>query len=289
MPANLKRKSYPFCGRLIVLQAPNKDNAFDHYQGLMAINFPAMPDTIELARRADYLVVTNQVYPDGVHLYKGTSPLEIPIAFSLHSFDRDYCTQGALSLLRLAADLHSLVLPFGPEAVVINVGREADQTAPKTTLTTPTTPTAGNPKSKVPEGTSAAVEAGASQNMTAVGNLKEQYNIYPPATCYLELIVTDYQLPGITCVGYVKDVKVILKGPWLKGPNGSQNLPSGGEFSFTFVHHPGHGNAYNFGKNAYDAQGEQQAMANKVRDRLYNTRDLLTHQNYHGFDDSLDK
>lgn len=245
---------------------------------MMAINFPAMPETIELARRTDYAVVTNPVYPDGVHLYKGTYPLEIPVSFSLHSFDREYCPKGALSLLSLAADLEALVLPFGPDAISINVGQAAQQTPSKDP---------GQPKDKVPENTNASILANSDEAVSLVGSLNQNYNVYPPATCYLELIITDRQSPGITCVGYVKDVRVVLKGPWLRGPGISQNLPSAGEFSFTFVHHPGHGNAYNFGKNVYANESEQQAMANKVRDRLFNTRDLLTHANYHGFEDSV--
>ena len=56
-------------------------------EGQITINFPCMPDTIELARRANYdnLVKTPQ-NPDGQHQYMSTDPLEIPIEFAVNSY-----------------------------------------------------------------------------------------------------------------------------------------------------------------------------------------------------------
>jgi hypothetical protein len=81
----------------------------------VVINFPSMPETLDLGRRADYLQTTAPYTPDGIHLYKKTMPLEIPISFSLHSKD-PFCSKGGLSLLIMAAKLHSLVLPMNRDA-----------------------------------------------------------------------------------------------------------------------------------------------------------------------------
>ena len=80
--------------------------------GVVSFDFPSMPDVVELARSADYYVNYSPVMPDGMHQYRGTKPLEIPLAFKLHAMDRTFCPYGALTLLQLAARLHSFVLPL---------------------------------------------------------------------------------------------------------------------------------------------------------------------------------
>jgi len=255
---------------LIVLQQqgnrPLYDlNATENYQGMVSINFPAMPETIELVRTTDYQVVTNPAFPDGIHQYKGTSPLKIPVKFELHAFDKEYCPRGVLSLLQVASELHALTLPFGPETALVQAGEAA-------------TTVDGSEKGQIHN---------ADPNSPA-GRLEGTgYNIYPPATCYLELIITDRTSPGIACIGYVSEVNVTLHGPWLRGPGVARNLPTRGDFSFTFVHHPGHGNTWNFGQKDYTDQMEASAYANTVKERLFNTHHLLTHTNYHGFNDPL--
>jgi hypothetical protein len=276
MPANLKRNSYPACGRLIILQSVgnrplNDENWTENYQGMASINFPAMPETIELVRKTDYMVSSNFAFPDGIHQYKATQPLTIPIKFKLHAFDREYCPKGVLSLLQVAAEMHALTLPISPEDVKITVGEAApDGVAPSGKTNTEVAKSADGPSS-------------------LAGQLDQQtYNIFPPPTCYLELIITDRESPGIACIGYVSEASVTLHGPWMKGSGIAQNLPTMGEFSFTFVHHPGHGNAYNYGqKNFYNqGQSEKQAYARTVRNRLYNTHHLLTNANFRGIDDT---
>ena len=274
MPSNLKRKNYPACGRLIVLQAAGNRPIYDakrteNYQGMVAINFPAMPETIELARSADYMVTTNQAFPDGIHQYRGTAPLKIPIKFKLHAFDREYCPKGVLSLLEVAAEMHALTLPITPDAVYIDVGEAAVNNVQ-------------------PAGRTDVELSTKADQPAFVGNLSDQtYNVYPPPTCYLELIITDRESPGIACIGYVSESTVILHGPWLEGQGVSQNLPNMGEFSFTFVHHPGHSNAYNYGRSA-EKRVERQAFAGDVRAKLYNTRHLLTQARYRGYGDNVD-
>jgi hypothetical protein len=283
MPDNLRRKNYPFCGRLIILESRGSRPLFDksalnNYEGMVAINFPSMPETIELARNTEYKVGHNPAFPDGIHQYLGTFPLELPIKFTLHSFDRVYCPQGALSLLQLAAELQALTLPFGGTDIIVQVGPNAQ--APANLVKD------GTPASKRPDGSDNAVVKTADEESSLTGQLLDQnYDIYPPATCYLELIVTDRTSPGVACIGYVSKASVTLKGPWMRGPGISQNLPTSADFSFTFIHHPGHGNAYNIGHGPFQQSTERQAFAQTVRDRLFNTRALLTETNYHGWGD----
>ena len=320
MPDNLRRKNFPFCGRLIILQSRGSRTLTDvnrvfNYEGMVAINFPAMPETIELARNTDYIVSNNPAFPDGIHQYRGTYPLELPVKFSLHSFDRDYCPKGALSLLELAAELEALTLPFGDDQIKVIVGpwNQAPAGVPGggKPATAPAArsgtglfglgpqpfaagaaiagvplPEALAPRDKKPPQEDSAVAKNADEPTMLTGQLAQKnYDIFPPAPCYLELIITDRTSPGIACVGYVSKVNVTLKGPWMRGPGIAQNLPTSADFTFTFMHHPGHGNAYNLAQNWY----ERQAFAQTVRDRLFNTHDLLTEANYHGYSDEPSK
>lgn len=241
------------------------------FKNIISIDFPAMPDTIELARSADYAVNYNIVMPDGIHQYKGTKPMEIPISFKLHAFDQQYCKKGALTLLQLAARLHSFILPistFGPGVRVA--------------------PLATNPATTSGKADDAAMQAAASQEqiyeVVGTGN-SPNGGIYSPVTCWLHLMWTDNQQPGISAVGYVRDVKVILNGPWLRGPNDSFNLPTSAEFSFTFIHRPGHNNSQKVVTSQFPPSIAQsgQAFADDVRGKLYNTRDLVYAANYQGF------
>ena len=271
MPA--QRKSYPACGRLVVLESlaatsTAKDllDALNGQSNFTVISFPAMPDSIDLARQAEYQVTSPPGFPDGIHIYKGTRPLKIPMSFKLSSYDSEYCTNGAQTLLQIAATLHALTLPIGP----VNQPGVWTTTAPSPdkTTTIPTTPKDDS-----------QTRIGSSQD--TIPYYVPIVNLLPPPTCYLELILTEDPLTGgnnvgIACIGYVEEVKVRLLGPYLKGPGVSQNLPSGGEFEFIFVHHPNHGNAINvstFGKTSVQ---EVQAYAQVVNNRFYNTINLLT-------------
>jgi len=264
-PTNIHRqRSEKFCGRLTVLEAQNGLGGLDAPYGAVTIAFPAMPDAIELVRRADYVVSSPIGFPDGIHMYKGTAPLEIPISFKLHAFDQEYCPNGVKTLLQIAANLEALTLPFGDSKIARIAGTAAEK---------------GQPNDQ----SHAALRQGSA---TSSVTFNEPANIYPPATCYLELITTEPNSVGIVCVGYVKEVKARLVGPFLRGPGSSQNLPIHGEFEFTFVHHPGHGNNWTIKANQDHGFKEQQAYAQVVQKRLYNTRSLSTNMNnFHGFND----
>ena len=228
-----------------------------------------MPETIELARSVEYLVVNNQVMPDGFHQYKWTNPLNIPFSFKLHAFDREYCPQGALSLLQVASLLQSFALPLsgnGTNSIPVTAG-----------ATNPGAALSGANDSKESRGQSADTNYGVSDDKVS--------KFFAPVTLRLELVFTDEGNPGIMCNGYVKDVRTKLNGPWLRGPGRSQNLPSSAEYEFTFVHVPGYGNSTNIrNSTALSDTSSVQAFAADVRQKMYNTVKLTpSSPNYIGF------
>jgi hypothetical protein len=253
--------SFPFCGRLIAMPTlRNRDlSETENFEDELSIDFPAMPDSVDLNRSAEYSVSVPPVYADGVHQFMGTRPLEIPFSFRLHSFDQQYCPKGAFTLLQLAARLHSFVVP-------INTGEKGTPAQAGTTN--------ANDDSTIDK--KAADPNGGVDIVAIIGN-----RITPPVTCRLELIFTGQDSPGIVCNGYVREVSVKLNGPWLKGPGTSRNLPSSGDFGFTFVHHPGHGNSGLADLGDLFAQ----AYANVVKDQFYNTRQLAKSASYQGINE----
>ena len=269
-----RAKSYPHCGRLIVLES------VDSYQPLQpftlennfSIDFPAMPEVIELARQTDYKVINNMVIPDGVHQYRFTSPLIIPFSFVLHSMDDEYCPDGSLTLMRVAARLHALTLPFGDSSsTTVSVSNDSPLADGK--------PDQGAKAPGSEQPAQARSQEPNDPSFQAATNAKFD----PPVTCRLELMFTEESEPGIICTGYVKDVVAKLKGPWLRGPGRAFNLPSSGEFSFNFVHRPAHYNSYSGKTSNSQSVGQSQAFAKYVLGKLYNTRELSTTGDYRGF------
>lgn len=271
----IRRDDSLLCGRLVALpstttltQLYNIQDNSRGFRNTTSIDFPAMPDTIELARSADYLVNFTTVTPDGIHQYKGTKPMEIPISFKLHAFDQQYCKKGALTLLQLAARLHSFILPIStfPNTIVAPVK--------------PLVVSGGKSAAELEKASSQEIVVG----VEGVGN-NPNGGVYSPVTCWLHLMWTGNDQPGISAVGYVREVKVQFNGPWLRGPNNSFNLPTSADFSFVFIHRPGHGNSQKFTTSqtppsiAYGGQ----AFADDVREKLYNTRELVYAANYQGF------
>ena len=257
--------------------------------GVVSFDFPSMPDVVELARSGDYYVNYSPVMPDGMHQYRGTKPLEIPLAFKLHAMDRTFCPYGALTLLQLAARLHSFVLPLTSD------GSSNAVAAPLI---------AGDYLSGFGDRSARLNQLGASTErqqvydaslQTPVQQLKLKSGFvgvpYPPVTCQLNLIYVAEGQPGIACIGYVRDVRVRLFGPWLRGPSGEYNLPSAGEYEFTFIHRPAHNNASGFDFDQQTGQfrstpalPEAQAYATDVRNQFYNTRALVMRADYLGFE-----
>lgn len=275
----IRRDDSLLCGRLVALPSSITqtqlrtidDNA--GFKNIISIDFPAMPDTIELARSADYLVNYNIVMPDGIHQYKGTKPMEIPISFRLHAMDQQFCKKGALTLLQLAGRLHSFVLPIStfPRGVIVAPLASSTQTQAN----------GGKPDD-------AQLQAAAAQEtiyqVVGTGNNK-QGGIFNPVTCWLHLMWIGNTQPGISCVGYVRDVKVKFNGPWLRGPNNSFNLPTSADFEFVFIHRPGHGNSQSYTTSQFPQTTAEsgQAFADDIKETFYNTRDLVHAANYQGF------
>ena len=218
-----REKSYPHCGRIVVLDSRSNVKSGPHAnEENVSIEFPAMPDSIELARSAAYTVTPNFVMPDAIHMYKHTEPLQIPFSFTLHSFDTEYCRQGALSLLQLAARLHSLVLPIGDssKSVVTQVQRTSADKAVAP----------GEAKPAKPQTETNLLARASGQGAVAV-QAADYDHVFPPVACRLELFFTSEGEPGLVCIGYVKDVKAVLKGPFMRGPSrdgqvSAFNLPS---------------------------------------------------------------
>lgn len=270
--------SAPYSGRLIVLRQVGKVDSVDSDTlGLteeFAIDFPSQPESIDLDRTANYEVSENMVIPDGVHQYTGTSPLEIPVSFELHYQDRDYCPEGALTLLKVAARLHSFLLPIstaGGFSVKVRVGDSGFDNGVEEV------PSTGHDDDSL--GANAI-----GSNVAPDFSIEDADSIFYPVTLRLELMYVDDNSPGIVCTGYIKSVGVKLKGPFMKGPGNSRNLPTKAEYSFTFVHVPGYGNNYNSSAGSLGFQ--RQAFANTVKDQLYNTRSLSFGGGYRGLSES---
>lgn len=239
----------------------------------VVIHFPSMPDTVELAREADYRVTTAPYTPDGIHLYKQTTPLRIPISFSLHSAD-PFCSKGGLSLLIMAAKLHSLLLPINNSSDRSKIGVTVDNyyQSPKPPANAPS----GKPPS-LPDGASVAGPSESEASIAFNGTNGQATTAFPPA-CLLDLIsVGDRSgAVGVRCYGYVSGVSVKLRGPWLRGeveygPRGIRNVPTAADFQFVFVHAPGFSNYFaGVATSPFQLSGLS-AFADDVLANLYNT------------------
>jgi hypothetical protein len=327
--------------------------------GVIIVNFPSMPDVVELARQANYTVTPIYMLPDGIHLYTSTSVLEIPLSFMLHYSDEEFCPQGSQTLLAVAARMESLVLPLNsgenrtvgvnlvgsggldqqnnvtPYITVYRRGTPAGSTPPPGQSAesrrvfsapvddvssyfgqSPTSPSSLSSSSswigrifnqlssfadtyadqerqiRLVEGNTVAQTFGGTpvpltgfspetkpSKSTSPSNLAMQTGkdaFAWPQPCLLDLI-SDGQSLGIYCVGYVKNVRVRLKGPWMVSSHtGSKNLPSELEADFTFVHNPSYTNMLAVAKDGENVvgltlPGQVNAYAEDVRTSLFNT------------------
>jgi hypothetical protein len=288
-------------------------------EGMVVINFPSMPDSIELARQAEYKVRTSFLMPDGIHVYKWTEPLIIPFSFGLHHSDAEYCgDEGPLALMKLAAKFESLVLPINNNAVAVSSTMAGPAYSPKKQQTNTPKTQPGIVASSTPGATgilgalnSSIVGSGSSPPIAPVGSTvngsddaidddaysgdveptinpgNEESTLFP-VTCLLDLIYSGPNSPGIVCVGYVKNVSAKLKGPWMNGGNGERNMPTSLECKFDFVHHPSHTNYFTSSNtsNVFQLGNQVSAFANDVRKMLYNTTAITkktTGVSYRGF------
>lgn len=279
-PANNKVDSRSrVLGRLVSLNSQYSSIA--HYLGdsssestsSIIIHFPSLPEVIELARSAEYRVSSSYVMPDGAHQYKLTNPLEIPFSFSLHHTD-PFCSRGPVSLLIMSAKLHALVLPINSSRERSNIWSTSAGPGVKLrqSLSSP-----GQPPTTNQDSSQRSTEEGRTKEISDEIQLKNESGLastaFPP-TVFLDLMSSGDDGPGIRCIGYVKNINVALRGPWLQGRDPKiVNLPTSGEFRFTFVHHPSHTNYFNPSSTDI-SQLEIGAFADDVRTRLYDTVDL---------------
>lgn len=273
-------------GRLVSLSSTNdgvadylSSNRGNEASSSTVIAFPSMPEVIELAREADYRQTSAPYTPDGIHLYKKTLPLTIPISFSLHYQD-PFCSQGGLSLLLIAAKLHSLILPINNSDDRSNIGVTVDKYYSSGATGATGSGRAPNP----PEGASAPPTASSEESIAFNNNSGQASTVFPPA-CLLDLIsVGDRNgAPGIRCYGYVRSVNAKLKGPWMRGaieygPDGIRNVPTSADFSFVFVHAPGFSNYFGGTASSPFQLSGLSAFAQDVLGNLYNTVPLTQGQ-----------
>ena len=251
--------------------------------GQLRINFPAMPETINLARQATYESLRTPAAPDGFHWYKHTDPLVIPIKFSLAGFDRDYCRDdGSYALLDTAAKLHAMTMPIIPARIdqtrqapsVINGQAGTDASLLASAQGSSSQSAGANTPS--PSSVSNAVNITVGQDRSASATLDKSADaVYYPPACVLSIVLAE--LPGraplgIRCVGFVSSVDVTFHGPWLQGGSNRGgaivNMPTKADFEFRFTHQPNYTNARmaneNYAGNLYTT------TASIVRNRLYN-------------------
>lgn len=233
--------------------------------GTIKINFPSMPQEIDLTRVSEYTVHNNQALPDGFHVYKHTNPLEIPLSFELSATDREYVLDGPIGLLAIGAKLHALTLPI----IQSNADFKTRQ-APK--------PDAGGLGASENQQVDQA-----DKNRSAIDRGDNGFDtsapFYFPPACILNLVVGFNGGHGIRCVGYVSRASVKLRGPWLTATDGSfRNLPSRAQYDFTFVHAPSFTNDFLRGDLSSVVQ-TLQAGARDVFRSFYNTLDLSSQAN----------
>jgi hypothetical protein len=273
-------------GRLVSLSSTNdgvadylSSNRGNEASSSTVIAFPSMPEVIELAREAEYRQTSAPYTPDGIHLYKKTNPLSIPISFSLHYQD-PFCSQGGLSLLLIAAKLHSLILPINNSDDRSNIGVTVEKYYGSAATGATGPGKAPNP----PGGASAPPTASSEESIAFNNNSGQASTVFPPA-CLLDLIsVGDRNgAPGIRCYGYVRSVNAKLKGPWMRGaieygPEGIRNVPTSADFSFVFVHAPGFSNYFGGTASSPFQLSGLSAFAQDVLGNLYNTVPLTQGQ-----------
>lgn len=239
-------------------------------EGSISIWLPCLPETIELARANHYDQAGNTlVTPDGIWVYQYTEPLEIPLTFHLHAFD-DLCPDGAKTLLDIAARLQAMQLPVSNDRT-----NDYVKAAPKAS--------ANLDKGSSSEQKQTLIQLRGAGIVTAPDTVavSKDPNFKFPAACELRLMSAGSRTYGINCVGFIKQTKISLHGPYLNTVDESEgfNLPSAATYEFTFVHNPAYTNALGSGKLV-------QAYGPDVYAQLYNTGHLaqLTGNTYDGLD-----
>jgi len=232
----------------------------------IVINFPNLPEEIDLMRSSEWRVTSSPLLPDGFHIYDHTTPLEIPFTFKFHAFD-DYSINGPETILQVAAKLQALQLPIINSKQTGGGTRDAGE-VPE-----------GGPKTEAGKEDKGENPNDQGKSGLVTGLSVDQTTYYFPPACVLNLMIGSGEPAtalGICCIGYVKNVSTKLKGPWLNSGRAdiNRNLPSMGEFSFTFVHAPSYTNSLNF--NGDNKLITAQVGAMRMKNSFYNTVNVLS-------------
>lgn len=206
------------------------------------INFPAMPELLELARSAVYRNFSESpITPDGYHIYQHTEPMEVPIRFSISARDDDYCNgDGPLALLQTAASLQALQNPIRTGSQSANLGLGSAASVADNSQ--------GNfTESQLQNGSSVGV---GNTGVTLSSTTATAPFLFPPACC-MNIILASWngrQL-ALQMTGFVRRVGTTFRGPWLQGKfqsggGGLQNMPSFLDCDFVFVNQPGYSNNF---------------------------------------------
>lgn len=236
------RKNIDFKNFAVLYSLVDVPTPSDKYQnktdlapsGKVIIPIPHLPENIDIFRENTYSGDSNAATPDGIFVYTSTSPLKIPIEFTLHAWD-DLCPEGAYTLLDLAARFQALLLPvsnepdFGARVAALDTTKDLDTSENGLDIRIKNT---------------AATKA--NFGLTSSAALVQNNQIKFPPACGLKLLQASNSGFGIKCVGFIESVKITLHGPYLTGVAGSEvfNLPSSATYNFTFVHNPWYTNKF---------------------------------------------
>ena len=223
-------RQYPATLCSVAAQNPNDTGVL--------INLPSIPPELTFERTAQFQTQTNQISPDGlIHVYQHTNPLELNYDFSLH-FQDEYCENGAVDLVRVASMLHALTLPFSigrtPDTDVAKANAEEQRKVADAQARNRATIPAFLQGIKMVADTFNAA--------TASDVVNAPIDVAWPPPCRLDIFKAEGR--SVRMYGYVKRANVVFKEPWLQvaSGDGSYNLPSSANYSFTFVNAPAYRN-----------------------------------------------
>jgi hypothetical protein len=198
----------------------------------IAVYFPSMPDSLEIARKNDFYINDKiPLYPDGlIAIYQGSDPIRVPITFEVHASD-PRCPNGPVTLAEAAAAIHAMAMPAIPDSAISGLGLAV-------------TPGKSTSDSAIASGSGSTLGQGGASSIAATSGGSSAYYMPP----MVQLMMFDSQtngtassIPagfGINMTGFIEDVKTTGRKPWLRAQGFSGRLASSMEYSFTFVFFP---------------------------------------------------
>jgi hypothetical protein len=234
--------------------------------GSIVVWLPHLPEEMEFPRENTFENVgSNIATPDGLWIYKSTSPLELSFDFTLN-FRDPLCVQGAKTLLDIGARLQAMQMPISNNPLANS--KNSTGAASNKAASIQASNSANNTVNLSDE---ASVNAAISAITSQAGDSSLKF---PPA-CSLRLIQAGTGELGVNCVGFVKSTSVKLHGPYLQTVDQSEgyNLPSAATYRFTFVHNPAYTNFYGSTSNQDGVSGivQSNAFAADIYNYFYST------------------